>query len=110
MIVDRLVLDLSLLEGALGDAHGLRPSLAHELSFDIAPSSECPPAGIALGDGVVGWFVGQFEGGRPAVGALHLPDELILRHDNLHEEAEKRESNGFANYIIAEKSGGLRQL
>lgn len=58
---------LNALEGVSELGGHMIDGLASRLRFDVTPSTELDPAFLALGDGVVGVVVGQFEDGSPAL-------------------------------------------
>lgn len=78
MEVKKMVIELSSLEDAFGDIDCMALGPLDTLSFDVAPATDRDLAGLAFGDGVVGWVVGEFDSGAPAFLALKRDGDVIL--------------------------------
>lgn len=78
MMVKKLVISLPSLDGVLDHITDDFLSIGDSLRLDIAPASELDATGLAFGDGIIGWVVGELKNGSPAFLALESDDELIV--------------------------------
>lgn len=81
MKVERFLFDrpsLLAFERVSDHSHQMIGSDLGSLSFNIAPSSKLDPTGLACGDGIVGWVVGQRDDGSAAFLAIKLNADLVI--------------------------------
>jgi hypothetical protein len=84
IVIDHLILDASAPERASQPfPNGVERNRfcgLNGLSFQVAPTSELPPAALARGDGVIGFAIGEDEFGRPASWALEFDADISKRN------------------------------
>ncbi|QTL01932.1 hypothetical protein J5J86_14070 [Aquabacter sp. L1I39] len=68
--LDALLTSQGSAEAVAGGADDLLSGIGLELSFQVGPSAELEAAGLAFGNGIVGFAVGEDEDGSPAFLAI----------------------------------------